>query len=271
MRRKIIFLDLDGTLLSSDKTVSEENMRVLKQALLNGHLVAITTGRSTCGGKRIMREIHLDLPGCYLLSFQGSEIYDWGRNEILFSDGIDGETAAELLEAFDREGIHAHTFVRDGILTLHESPQLLRYNQVAKEKYTVLDNLEQLRGRICSKVIAVDYDDHQKLERFREMFSQREKGRLNSFFSSRALLEYCKAGINKGNALKRLAQMLDIPTADTIAVGDEENDISMIKAAGTGIAMQNAYAAVKQAADYVTENDCDHSGVAEAVKKFVLQ
>ena len=48
-------------------------------------------------------------------------------------------------------------------------------------------------------------------------------------------------------------------------------NLSMIKAAGTGIAMQNAYAAVKQAADYVTENDCDHSGVAEAVKKFVLQ
>lgn len=271
MSRKMIFLDLDNTLLASDKTVSDENMRALEEARARRNYVAVATGRSFRSGKRIMEELSLDGPGCYLLAFQGSVLYDWGADRVLFTDGIDGETAAELLEAFEKAGIYAHTFWNDRILTLHESGQLWRYNRIAKEPYQILRDLSQLKGKVCQKVIAVDYEDHERLERFRESYRSREEGKLNSFFSSRELLEYCKLGIHKGSGLEKLAKLLGVEPENTVAVGDEENDLSMIRAAGIGVAMKNAQPQVKAAADYVTKRDCDHSGVAEVIEKFLLE
>ena len=270
MKRKMIVLDLEDTLLSPDKTVSEENRRALGQMLAAGHLVSVATGRSLLGAKRIMREIGLDQPGCFLAAFQGSQLYDWGRDQVLFSDGIPGETAAELLKAFDEAGIHAHTFAEGELLSLHASEQLFRYNRIAKEEYRLLGGLEELKGKICQKVIAVDYDDHQRLEDFQRDYALRAAGKLVSFFSNRALLEYCKEGLDKGSGLVKLAGMLDIAIEDTVAVGDEENDIPMLRAAGVGAAMKNAIPAAKEAADYVTEHDCGHSGVAEVIRRFVL-
>ena len=65
-------------------------------------------------------------------------------------------------------------------------------------------------------------------------------------------------------------ELLQIPLANTVAAGDQENDISMIEAAAVGAAMKNATDAVKASADYITENDCNHSGVAEILRKFIL-
>lgn len=76
--------------------------------------------------------------------------------------------------------------------------------------------------------------------------------------------------VSKGHAVKKLCELLQIPLANTVAAGDQENDISMIEAAAVGAAMKNATDAVKASADYITENDCNHSGVAEILRKFIL-
>ena len=78
-----------------------------------------------------------------------------------------------------------------------------------------------------------------------------------------------RAGVSKGDAVRRLAALLGVPIERTIAVGDQENDLPMIRAAGIGCAMANATDALKAEADYVTERDADHSGVAEIIKKFL--
>ena len=88
--------------------------------------------------------------------------------------------------------------------------------------------------------------------------------------SSKIFLEFLHRGIEKGSALKSLASYLNVKMDETMAIGDAGNDISMIKAAGIGVAMKNAFPEVLEIADYITENDNNNSGVAEALNKFII-
>lgn len=271
MRRKLIFLDLDDTLLSSDKSVTEENRRALGQALSAGHGIAIATGRSLRGGLRVMESLGLNRKGCFLLAFHGSMIYDCGDRRQLAAETMEESAAAELMGRLEESGIHAQAFDGYGIVTWRESSELWRYNRIAKEPVRLAEDLSAFREGRYFKVMAIDFSDHGKLERFRRSFASLEEGRLGSFFSNPWYLEYCKAGCDKGSGLKKLAATLEIPVVDTVAVGDEQNDIPMIRAAGTGAAMANGCEELRRAADYVTVADQNHSGVAEVIDKFVLK
>ena len=271
MRRKLIFLDLDDTLLSSDKSVTEENKRALRQALSSGHGIAVATGRSLRGGLRVMESLGLNRDGCFLLAFHGCLLYDCGKKRRLLAETMEGSDAAELMGRLREYGIYAQAFDGHGIVTWQESPELLRYNRVAEEPVRLARGLSVFQTRQYFKVMAIDFADHEKLERFRNVFAPREEGRLGSFFSNPWYLEYCRAGCDKGRGLKTLTGMLGIPIADTVAVGDEQNDIPMILAAGVGAAMANGCEELRRSADYVTAADQNHSGVAEVIDKFVLK
>ena len=90
-------------------------------------------------------------------------------------------------------------------------------------------------------------------------------------YSSETYLELVKKGVSKGNALAATAQEANVPLAETIAIGDSDNDLSMILQAGLGVAMKNGEAHVKAAADYITERSCEENGVAEVIEKFILK
>lgn len=272
MIKKIIFIDLDDTLLTSDKKIGKESAAALKRALEMGHRVAIATGRSLSGTKKIMEELHLGGPGCYFLSFQGSMIYDCHRDKVLMNRSISPELVIDLMRELERCGIYAYTFNEREILTPRLSPVLKRYNAVTCEPVRVISDYEELRGEAMAKVIAIDYDDHEKLERFQRYYANRiQAGGFDSFFSCDEFLEYCRKDSNKGTGLEYLARYLRMPLSATIAVGDERNDIPMIEAAGIGVAMCNGRQEAKDAADYITERDNNHDGVAEVIERFMLQ
>ncbi len=282
MSSNMIFLDLDGTLLSSDKSVSEENQKALKDAVRQGCRIVITTGRSLYSGLKLMEQLDLMKEGCYLLAFQGSVIYDCGKRQMLSADGIDPQTAVECMRALQEQGIHAHTFllprsISDDfvgeILTPDEGADFQRYRKVTQEPYRVLKDLSELYDPgnvVLPKIIAVDFADPKQLQDFQREYEKEEEGKLNSFFSCPQYLEYCALGFHKGAGLQNLCCLLGVSPEQTVAVGDERNDIPMIKAAGIGVAMANAHPKVKTVADYVTEADHDHSGVAEVIRKFLL-
>lgn len=271
MSRKILFCDLDGTLLCTDKSVTEENRLALQELLRAGHGVAITTGRSILGSRFVLEELGLDGSGCYLLAFQGNMIYDCGSRKVLWEDGIPAEKGIALMKALWEAGIYAHTYSRNEILTMETSENFWRYNRITKEPYRILKDLSELSGRILPKVIAIDFTNHERLSSFQKDYREKEGDQLVSFFSTPEYLEYCRYGSDKGNALRRLAEIAKVSISDTVSVGDERNDISMIQAAGIGVAMANARPEVKEAADYVTVADNNHSGVAEVILKFILK
>ena len=101
------------------------------------------------------------------------------------------------------------------------------------------------------KVLLASLEEKEKLVRFQQEHRAWEKGRCSSFFSCQEYLEYCPAGTDKGSGIRALCDILNLDWENTYAVGDERNDIPMIKAAKTGIAMKNGVEEVKMAADYI--------------------
>ena len=94
--------------------------------------------------------------------------------------------------------------------------------------------------------------------------------RGNCFFSRSEYLEYCPKDTDKGSGLRYISKFLNIPMENTVAVGDERNDIPMIQAANIGVAVKNGHEDLKKAADYITEHDNEHGAVAEVIEKFIL-
>ena len=89
-------------------------------------------------------------------------------------------------------------------------------------------------------------------------------------FSSNRYIEVNRKGVSKGAALKRLAEMLNVDIHDTIAIGDNYNDLSMIQTAGLGIGVANTIEGMKKDCDYITQADCDHSAIAEVINRFIF-
>lgn len=117
-------------------------------------------------------------------------------------------------------------------------------------------------------MLLIDLDHKERLEAFQQAHAEWEKGKCSSFFSCKEYLEYCPLGANKGYGVEFLCDFLGVPIENAVAVGDEENDISMIRNAGVGVAMKNALQIVKDAADYVTEHNNNEDGVTEVIEKF---
>ena len=273
MNKKIIFLDLDGTLLTSDKKVSYKNVAALKEMIEAGHYVAVNSGRPINSIKGIIGEFGLDIPGVYVLGFQGNMIFENATNKILDTNCVDEDKAIELISELRKKDIYVHTYETDTIIAFSDkknSDELARYQALTKEPAIFIDDVEELRGRQLPKILSADYVNIPRLYEFQEYFRDREGDVVESFFSAAHFLEYVKKGSNKGYGVKFLADYLNLGIGNTIACGDERNDISMIETAGVGVAMKNARQELKELADYVTENDNDHDGIAEVVYRYIL-
>ncbi|MBO5622403.1 MAG: HAD-IIB family hydrolase, partial [Butyrivibrio sp.] len=116
-----------------------------------------------------------------------------------------------------------------------------------------------------SKMICIELHDHEKQERFKCALQDMVGDKLTLLYSNPYYLEIFPSEAGKGSAVKRLAEILSVDIKDTYAAGDEQNDISMIKAAGCGIAMVNGTDLVKKSADVITTYDNDHDGLAEFI------
>jgi len=267
---KILFLDLDDTLLTRQKTISENTRAAIHEALKAGHKVVITTGRPQSGAVPLAHELELDVPGCYLICFNGARIIDFHQNKAIFDSRVKLDYVRHVFQAAKDANIYIHTYDEEGVLTPAFAPEAEWYCTRNKIAWKVDPNLPDTLTEAPSKVILLDRNGPERLEQFRQELLPWAKGKVLLFFSGPELLECVEDGVTKGAAITWLADHLGVPIEDTVAAGDSENDIPMLEAAGVGCAMSNATDACKQAADYITENDCDHDGVAEIIQKILL-
>ncbi|MCR5452731.1 MAG: Cof-type HAD-IIB family hydrolase [Lachnospiraceae bacterium] len=271
MNKKLFCTDLDDTLLCADKSVTAENIDALHELQEKGHYFAIVSGRSIAGSKMIFQTLGLNKKNCFLVSFQGNVIFDLEKDEIVSRHGMDPEVVIRLLSECKKRGIYAQTYTTESVMIQEMNDTARKILGVTREAYTMIDDYDSLRDKIMPKVLIISYEHPEILPPLQKEFKSIEEGKANSFFSCPQYLEYVGIGMDKGVGLNNLAKYLNMDIKDTIAVGDERNDLSMIKAAGLGCAMKNAHPDVKEVADYITTKDMNHSGVAEVVDKFVLR
>ena len=140
-----------------------------------------------------------------------------------------------------------------------------------KLPYLVETQLDQVLPHAPFKLIAIALEDTERLEKLRATLEASELGQeVTCAFSHPQYLEIYSRKAGKGNALQNLCKALHVHIRNSVAAGDEENDISMIEAAAVGVCMANGNPVVKEHADYVTENDNNHDGIAEIIDKYII-
>lgn len=265
MSEKIFFFDLDGSLLNSEKKITDKTMDALRKFVDAGNHFCINTGRAVDSAKSVYYGLGLDFKGSYLCGSNGTEIYSIDEGRYLYKTGVPMDLVEKILDLADEYEVHCHTYNETHIVSRHNGECMDYYRRVIKTPLIVTDNVMEEINEPPSKMIAIELHDHDKQERFRQALSEMVGDRLTLLYSNPYYMEIFPSEAGKGSAVKRLADILGIPVENTLAAGDEQNDISMIRAAGLGIAMINGTDIVKESADVVTTYDNDHDGLAEYI------
>ncbi len=263
--KKIFFFDLDGTLLNKEKKITLKTLDALKTFTDAGNYFAINTGRAIDSARMVYEGLKLDFKGSFLCGSNGTEIYSVDEKKYVFRTGVRRELVPRILDLAEEYGIHCHTYNEDHIVSRHDNECMKYYRRVIKTPLLITADVLKDVTIPPSKMIAIELHDHEKQERFRKALQEMVGDELTLLYSNPYYLEIFPSDAGKGSAVKRLADILDVDIANTYAAGDEQNDISMIEAAGTGIAMINGTDIVKESADVVTKLDNDHDGLAEFI------
>ncbi len=267
---KILFTDLDGTLLDDKKNISPQNKEAVDEMLARGNKIVLTSGRALPSVVRQAKKLGLEFPGCYLIAFNGGEIYDNYNKKTLYKNRLPMDVVVRLFKFCEENGVHVQTYDDQYVLARHMTRHLERYCREIECEAKIVDDIRTSLNDEPSKVLLLDYDDHDFLEEMRKKILQAEGDVVDSFFSGSGLLEVVPKGTNKGVAVHKLCEILEIPSENSVAAGDGMNDRPMLMAAHVGAAMENAEEAVKEVADYISQANNNEGGVAEVIKKFIL-
>ena len=269
--KKALFLDLDGTLLTDDKRIPEENRAAIDEMLAQGHSVIIASGRPLVSTVFQAEKLGLTSEGCYLIAFNGGILYDTAKRKVIYKSTLPLDTVTRCFREAEKRGIHIQTYSEDRVLVEPrcDNDIVRLYCSRILMEHEVIPDISMLREEPV-KMLIIDLNDPAPLEEFRKWIASWAEGKIDTFFSSNEYCEIVNTGLNKGNALRQMAELIGIDILDTIAAGDAPNDIAMIEAAGLGCAMSNATDDVKEVAGYITEKDNNSSGVAEIIRRFIL-
>lgn len=273
---KLIALDLDGTLFNNQSQISAHNIDTIKKANEAGATVVISTGRPYSG----LPFEQLKGSGIrFAITTNGSAIYEIESGKCLFEEAMDEEIILPILDFLLTKDIHMDAFIGGKGYTpvqcvaagqkLANPPALKHYilnTRVRVDNLPLFIHENQLKVQKMTLNFYPEGDIFKDREEVRKYLESNPA--VTTVSGGYNNLEFTRADVNKGVGLQKMAQLLDIPVAQTMAVGDTENDLAIIRAAGVGVAMGNATAAVKSAADYITTSN-DKDGVAAAIAHFL--
>lgn len=269
-KRKILFVDLDDTLLSSDKTISQKNLDAIRAMTEKGHGFVICTGRPLYSSLVLARQYGFLGENYYIASYNGGQIIDTSSMKEIYHEGITEDVVEYLFKKAHEWGLYVQTYNDDMILVDEDSDYIRWYSERIRMPYSVVDNVIDALEKPPLKCIVAHMDDHERLERFKHEIGDELKDVTNTIFSNPVLLEFGSRFASKGIAVIKLCELLGIDIADSVAAGDEGNDVAMLESAGIGVAMINGVDAAKAAADVITERDNNHDAIDEIIYKYIL-
>lgn len=274
-RIRMIGLDMDGTLLTTEKELTEHTREVLREAIDRGVVVLPATGRPLAG---IPEEV-LKFPGVrYAVASNGARIVDLKESRVLYEDLVPYETGRRVLEICSRYDSMLEIYY-DGVGYAEEEklkhldeyvPRLPMARYIASSRRPVADvrSMHEERKAPTDKVQALFRTTEECKKAWKEVEKEIPDIEITGALSNN--IEVNAKGVNKGRGLMILGELLGIRREEIMAVGDGSNDIVMLREAGLGVAMENATDEVKAAADVITLSN-DQEGAAAAIEKYVLQ
>lgn len=268
MQRKILFTDLDGTLLDDKKQISERTKKALYALNEQGHILVFTTGRPLGSVLETRAALDLCFPDSYIIAYNGSLIWHCDSNTPVMEHTIHMDDVRSILKETHALDIHCHTYEDDTIIFERDRTELSYYRAHIHLPARHVSDIPSALRREPYKLISIHLEDHALLEELKARVLHKLSDRITAVFSNEHYLEFYPIDSGKGNAVRSLCEVLGIPLSDSAAIGDESNDISMIDAAGLGCAIANAKPSVKEHADFVTTLDHNHDGICELLTYF---
>lgn len=267
---KLLALDMDGTLFTTEKEITPENRVALQKAQDLGVKVVITTGRPLKAIEHVLEELGLATADNYSVTFNGCLVQQ-NDGQVLSSSGLTFSELEVIAEQMGSLSLPIDVISGDVVYSLPSHGNHSIYHTANPMlQFIELESLSDLPKDIPYNKVVVVFEatflDQQIAKIPQKLYQQFE------LFKSRdIILEIMPKGIHKAVGLNLLVQHLGLTREEVMAMGDEENDLTMLEWAGLGIAMANGTNQVKEIADAVTTKTNDESGVAEAVHRYILK
>lgn len=269
IKYKAIFCDLDGTLLTTDRQITEYSKRVIKEYTLRGGLFIINTGRMDMSSRNFAEELDILNQPVSVISLQGSMIID-NAGKIIHRAMIDNATATRIVKMIEKRGVHVQSYDDDGVFVKELDEISVDYKRICNANLKIVgpvsEHLEKTKLD-SFKILAVIPEE--QAEAYVKEFDELKIEGVDHFMASKTYFEFVSKNAGKEKGMKTACDMLGLSLDEVMAFGDNGNDVEMIKQAGFGVAVANAREEAKAVASYVCESNND-DGVAKTIEKFCL-
>ena len=262
---KLFVTDLDGTLLPSGAEVPRRNIEAAQRAVRAGVTVTIATGRMYRAALPVARALGVDVP---IITYNGAVIKSVS-GKVYDENFLPPDVVGEVLSFCRARAWHVQLYADDVLYFAEHDAYAEAYeeNQALRGETVGWDGLAAHAEHVA-KLLVISDGAEQTAERvvaLNEAFG----GRVQAMRSNPAYTEVVVPGVTKASALKKLASMLSVPLDAVMAIGDSNNDLPMLQAAGHSVAMGNALPEVKAVCEF-SVGTCEEGGFAEAIERYVL-
>lgn len=277
MTTQAIILDIDGTLLNDDKKISPETKKALITAQQNGVKLILASGRPTTGMHLYAEQLEMEKYHGLLVSYNGAKVVDCQTKEELFNQTLtiaEGKAVLEHMKQFevkvmiDKDDYMYVNNVYDCYITYKgEEINIIQYeSRGGNFKLCEKEDLAAFLDYRINKILTAGDPDYMQ-KNYQAMMAP-FKNTLNCVFTADFYFEFTAKNIDKAKALDTVLTPMGIHAENIIAFGDGHNDITMVKYAGTGIAMDNAVPELKAVANSITLSN-NKDGIAQALNNFI--
>ncbi|MBC1613839.1 HAD family phosphatase [Listeria welshimeri] len=276
MTTQAIILDIDGTLLNDDKKISSETKKALITAQQNGVKLILASGRPTTGMHLYAEQLEMEKYHGLLVSYNGAKVVDCQTKEELFNQTLtiaEGKAVLEHMKQFevkvmiDKDDYMYVNNVYDCYIPYKdEEINIIQYeSRGGNFKLCEKEDLAAFLDYRINKILTAGDPDYMQ-KNYQAMMAP-FKNTLNCVFTADFYFEFTAKNIDKAKALDTVLTPMGIHTENIIAFGDGHNDITMVKYAGTGIAMDNAVPELKAVANSITLSN-NKDGIAHVLNNF---
>lgn len=263
---KLVAIDIDGTLLKNDKTISERNRECINKAMKMGIKVVITTGRPILGIMTYLKELDLIGEDEYAIADNGATVYNTKDFSLIHEKALTGKDIKYIYPFMKKDNTEIELHVPEGGLVEKDAGTVFPKKRMPYMELKTIDIMKDVKDEDKILKFLVFGESHV----IEGMYSSIPEELLDKYTVVRALnhmFEFMYKGSTKASGIEVLGKHLGIKREEIISIGDELNDLDMIEYAGLGVAMGNAREEVKNKADFITKSN-EEDGVAYVFEKF---
>lgn len=265
MKYKLVAVDMDGTLLNSNREVSKKNKKALFLAKDKGVMIVISTGRPMKGVSRFPDLMKLHSP---MITYNGAMLVHSETGEVLFEQSLETEDAKRIIQEGLKNSVTMCIWSNNQLYGNVIDEKINDYKTYTGIEPVLITDYDLLYRQGITKILW--YEEAHKVEEFEKYYQSSDMFQSVTCCKSMPIfLEFFNSKVSKGIAMEKIGKLYGIDQSEMIAIGDANNDRSMLEYAGLSVAMGNADENLKKIADEVTETN-DRDGVSLVIEKFIL-